>query len=48
MQRGDDLLAAIADDAIDGIWCLRGGYGCAQLVADIDWALLRQASPDMT
>lgn len=44
-QRLADLHQAFALPDIDAVWCLRGGYGCAQLVADIDWALLRQASP---
>ncbi|MFI7868561.1 LD-carboxypeptidase [Ectopseudomonas khazarica] len=44
-QRLEDLHQAFALPDIDAVWCLRGGYGCAQLVADIDWALLRQASP---
>jgi hypothetical protein len=26
-QRADDFVRAMLDDEIDGIWCLRGGYG---------------------
>jgi muramoyltetrapeptide carboxypeptidase len=44
-QRLEDLHQAFALPDIAAVWCLRGGYGCAQLLADIDWALLRQASP---
>ncbi|MGP0171475.1 S66 peptidase family protein [Pseudomonas sp. NCHU5208] len=44
-QRLDDLHQAFSLPDIDAVWCLRGGYGCAQLVADIDWKLLQQASP---
>ncbi|WP_277373556.1 LD-carboxypeptidase [Pseudomonas sp. AA-38] len=44
-QRLDDLHQAFTLPDIDAVWCLRGGYGCAQLVADIDWTLLQQASP---
>lgn len=44
-QRLDDLHQAFCLPDISAVWCLRGGYGCAQLVAGIDWALLRQASP---
>ncbi|MDH0098066.1 LD-carboxypeptidase [Ectopseudomonas hydrolytica] len=44
-QRLDDLHQAFSLPDIAAVWCLRGGYGCAQLLADIDWALLRQASP---
>jgi muramoyltetrapeptide carboxypeptidase len=31
-----DLSAAIADPDIDAIWCLRGGYGAARLLPDLD------------
>lgn len=31
-SRLDDLNAALRDDAIDGIWCLRGGYGAMRLL----------------
>ena len=31
-QRAADLISAIADPSIDGIWCLRGGYGAARLL----------------
>lgn len=44
-QRLEDLHQAFSLPDIDAVWCLRGGYGCAQLVTDIDWALLQQASP---
>lgn len=44
-QRLEDLHQAFALPDIAAVWCLRGGYGCAQLVADIDWTLLHQASP---
>lgn len=43
-QRLDDLHQAFSLPGIDAVWCLRGGYGSAQLIADIDWALLQQAS----
>lgn len=41
-QRGDDLLAALHDEAIDGIWCLRGGYGAARLLPRLSPELLRR------
>jgi muramoyltetrapeptide carboxypeptidase len=37
-----DLNAAIAHEAIDGIWCLRGGYGVMRLLDGIDYDTLRQ------
>jgi muramoyltetrapeptide carboxypeptidase len=33
-----DLNTALADDAIDGIWCLRGGYGAMRLLRGVDYA----------
>ena len=41
-ERAHDLHHALADPSIDGIWCLRGGYGTMRLLAAIDPALLRQ------
>ena len=41
-QRGDDLLDAVQDDRIDGIWCLRGGYGAARLLPRLPVELLQR------
>jgi len=41
-QRGDDLLAALHNDRIDGIWCLRGGYGAARLLPRLSVELLQR------
>jgi len=40
-QRAADLSAAIADPSIDGIWCLRGGYGAARLLPAVDLDAVR-------
>src|SRR5688500_13717740 len=41
-----DLMHAITDPEIAGIWCLRGGYGSMRLLADIDFtALARTPKP---
>jgi muramoyltetrapeptide carboxypeptidase len=32
-----DLNAALADPAVDGIWCLRGGYGAMRLLDGVDY-----------
>ena len=40
--RLSDLNAAIRDDSIDGIWCVRGGYGAMRLLPNIDYAALRK------
>ena len=37
-----DLHAAFADDNIDAIFCLRGGYGSPRLLDGIDFELLRR------
>ena len=31
-----------ADDEVDGIWCVRGGYGCTRLLPHIDYKLIRK------
>lgn len=43
-DRAEDLLAAFADPAIDGILCTRGGWGAAELLPLLDVELIR-ASP---
>ena len=40
-ERLADLNVALRDPAIDGIWCLRGGYGAMRLLPEIDWDALR-------
>ena len=39
-ERVSDLNAALADDTIDAIWCVRGGYGAMRLLPDIDYKAL--------
>ena len=39
-ERVRDLNTAIHDDAIDGIWCVRGGYGAMRLLRSIDYGAL--------
>lgn len=41
-ERAQDLHAAFADPEVGAIVCLRGGYGSAQLLARLDWELLRR------
>lgn len=40
-ERLQELHAAFADPRVDAIICLRGGYGSARLLAQIDFQLLR-------
>jgi muramoyltetrapeptide carboxypeptidase len=35
-QRLADLQSAMDDPSIDGIWCLRGGYGSIRLLSDLE------------
>lgn len=39
-DRVGDLNAALADDSIDAIWCVRGGYGAMRLLPHVDYASL--------
>lgn len=38
-----DFNGALADPAVDAIWCLRGGYGSMRLLDGVDYATLRRA-----
>jgi muramoyltetrapeptide carboxypeptidase len=37
-----DFNRALADDSIDAVWCLRGGYGAMRFLPDVDYAALRR------
>ena len=39
--RAADLNDALRDARIDGVWCLRGGYGAMRVLDRIDWSALR-------
>ena len=41
-QRAEDLGRAFADPAIDGIWCIRGGYGAHRLLPLLDFDMIRR------
>ena len=40
-QRAGDLMAAFADEAVDGILCTRGGWGSAELLPLLDAGVVR-------
>ena len=40
--RAADVNNALRDTRIDGVWCLRGGYGAIRIVDRVDWSVLRQ------
>jgi muramoyltetrapeptide carboxypeptidase len=37
-----DLNRALGDDRVDGVWCLRGGYGAMRLLPALDYDALRR------
>lgn len=41
-ERLADINAAIQNDRVDGIWCIRGGYGVMRLLERIDYESLRK------
>lgn len=34
--RASDVMRAFLDDAIEGIWCIRGGYGSQRMMNRLD------------
>jgi muramoyltetrapeptide carboxypeptidase len=42
-DRLDDLNHALRDPGIDGVWCLRGGYGMMRILPGIDYEALGRA-----
>jgi len=40
--RAADLNQAFADDTIDAVWCLRGGYGAMRILDALDYDALRR------
>ena len=36
--RAEAFERAFLDDSVDGVWCIKGGYGCARMVERVDWA----------
>jgi muramoyltetrapeptide carboxypeptidase len=41
-QRANDFNAALCDDGVDGIWCLRGGYGAMRILDALDYDAMRR------
>lgn len=39
--RAAALNRAFADDSVDGVWCVKGGWGCLRLMELIDWDVIR-------
>jgi len=41
-ERARDFNAALRDDGVDGIWCLRGGYGAMRILDALDYDAMRR------
>jgi len=41
-QRLEDLHHMFADDEVDGIWCIRGGYGVGRILPKINYKLIKK------
>lgn len=41
--RADDLNAMFADDDVDAVWCVRGGYGASRILPMLDYQRMRRA-----
>ena len=39
-ERLHDFNAALADDDVDAVWCVRGGYGSMRILPHVEWASL--------
>lgn len=42
-QRAKDFEDAMCDDSIDGVFCIRGGYGAARALELVDWDKVKAA-----
>lgn len=40
-QRADELLKMFGRKDVDGIWCLRGGYGCIRILDLLDYGVIQ-------
>ncbi len=41
-ERAEAFHRAFADDSVDGVWCVKGGYGVARMLPLVDWDLVRK------
>ena len=41
-KRIADFNAALRDDSVDAIWCLRGGYGVMRILDHLDYDAMRR------
>lgn len=41
-ERAATFMRAFADDTVDGVWCIKGGYGCIRMLDLIDWDMVKR------
>lgn len=41
-ERAAALQRAFADDAVDGVWCQRGGWGCMRMLKYLNWDVMER------
>jgi muramoyltetrapeptide carboxypeptidase len=41
-RRAEELMEAFLDDEVDGVLCVRGGYGCMRILDQLDFDKIRQ------
>ena len=42
-RRADEFNEAFADPEVDGVLCVRGGYGCMRMMPLVDWEAVRKS-----
>lgn len=40
-ERAETFMRAFQDNTVDGIWCIKGGYGCIRMLDLIDWNVVK-------
>lgn len=38
--RAEAMNRAFADDSVDAVWCVKGGYGCIRMADKVDWDMV--------
>lgn len=45
--RAQDLMQCWLDEEIELVWCVRGGYGSAEILPLLDWKLMKKLKPNL-
>ncbi|MEZ4907908.1 MAG: LD-carboxypeptidase [Saprospiraceae bacterium] len=40
-ERANDINSMFADDEVNAVWCIRGGYGITRIINDIDYDIIK-------